>query len=268
MLTLTDTHCHLDFSAFDQDREAALERARQNGIQRIIDPGCDLASSKKAVQLANAHPEYVYAAVGIHPNDGVSWNATTLEELHLLAQQPGVVAIGEIGLDYYRHKVEPAMQQQIFRQQLQLAAALNLPVIIHNRQATADMQLILTEWVELLSKTNSPLVNRPGVLHSFSDEVVTAQKMVSLNFYLGIGGPVTFQNARRNQEVVKELPLDRLLLETDSPFLTPHPHRGQRNEPAYIPLIAEKIAGLKQVSTANVAEITFQNAALLFSWRI
>jgi TatD DNase family protein len=268
LLTLTDTHCHLDFNAFDQDRESVLERALQMGVQHIVNPGCDLESSQKAVRLAHSHPECIRAAIGIHPNDGLSWKCNTIEELRQLAQQPGIVAIGEIGLDYYRNKVEPSVQQDIFRQQLHLAADLSLPVIIHNRQATADMLIILTEWIAQLKEIDSPLLNHPGVLHSFSEELVTAKKMISMNFYLGIGGPVTFQNARRLQEIVKELPLERLLLETDAPFLSPHLHRGQRNEPAHIPLIADKIAVLHQVDIAKVAEITSRNAALLFSWRI
>jgi TatD DNase family protein len=267
-VTLTDSHCHLDFNAFDLDRESVLEQALQMGVQHIINPGCDLESSQKAIQLAHTHPEHIRAAIGIHPNDGLSWTKNTIDVLRNLAQQPGVVAIGEIGLDYFRHKVEPSAQRDIFRQQLRLAAELNLPVIIHNRQATVDMQTMLAEWIAQLKEIDSPLLSHPGVLHSFSDELVTANKMISMNFFLGIGGPVTFQNAHRLQEIVKELPLERLLLETDAPFLTPHPHRGQRNEPAHIPLIADKIAILRQVDIAKVAEITSRNAALLFSWRI
>jgi TatD DNase family protein len=266
LFELADTHCHLDFAAFDPDREAVLERAGQAAIQRVLIPGIDLATSQTAIQLAQTHPGRVFAAVGIHPNDSQGWDDGALESLRHLARQPGVVAIGEIGLDYYRDKQPPERQRDLFVRQLGLAAEFNLPVIIHNRRATTDILSILAGWVSQLHQTNSPLAQRPGVVHSFGDDLETARQIIALNLLIGIGGPVTFQNAKNLQAVAALLPLECLVFETDAPFLAPHPHRGQRNEPAYIALIAEKMASLKQISMAQIASATSQNAARLFAW--
>lgn len=266
MTAYTDTHCHLDFDRFNEDRAAVLARAWDAGLVQILTPGLDLLSSQAAIDLAQAHPGQISAAVGVHPNYGETWTPDTLPTLRELAGQPGVVAIGEIGLDYYRQYTPFDQQRSMFKAQLELAAAVSLPVIIHNRDASADLMDILKAWHADLVRTEHPLAGRPGVLHSYSDSLEVARIGLGMNFYLGIGGPVTFENAPDRKAVVRELPLDRILLETDAPFLTPHPHRGERNEPAYIPLIAAEIARLHNISPEEVAEITYTNAQQLFQW--
>jgi TatD DNase family protein len=273
-VNLVDTHCHLDFTAFDEDREAVVERARQAGVQRILNPGIDLATSRRAIDLASdaRFPE-VYAAVGVHPNDANSWTADTLDELYRLAQHPKVVAMGEIGLDYYRERAPHALQQTILEQQLALAFRCQKPVIIHlrnsdsqDRTATLDLLAILRKWWYMLRAENSTLSQAVGVLHSFSETEAIALQALEMNFWIGVTGPVTFRNAVDTQTLVSRLPLDRLLIETDAPFLTPQPKRGQRNEPGYVHWVAEKIACLKDLTLAEVARITTENATRLFNW--
>jgi len=270
---LADTHCHLDFNVFDQDRDEVLARAKESGLEFILNPGIDLQSSRAAVQLAEKYPE-VFAAVGVHPNDALSWNAEALDELRILARRPKVVAIGEIGLDYYRDRAPQDLQKSIFRNQLALAAEEQLPVVIHtrdasaeDRQATADALAILNEWHTELVSRNLQLSARPGVLHSYSGGEAYAEKAIELNLMIGITGPVTFRNAPDLQRVVTGLPIESLLVETDAPFLTPHPFRGQRNEPAYVRYVVEKIAQLHNLSFEAVAQATYTNTGLLFKWR-
>ena len=264
---LVDTHCHLNFEAFDDDRQAVLERARQAGVERILNPGIDLPSSRAAVQLAERYPQ-VYAAVGVHPNEALSWTDETLQELRELAKHPKVVAIGEIGLDYYRDRAPQDEQRAIFSRQLLLAAEFDKPVIIHNREATEDVLKILTDWQMELVGGSPLLAQLPGVLHSFSYGEDAAREALRLNFFLGFTGPVTFRNAPDLQKLVSDLPLEKVLVETDAPFLTPHPHRGKRNEPAYVRLVAEKIAELHGLPFEIVANITSENAERLFRWQI
>jgi len=260
---LVDSHCHLDWDSFDGEREVVLERAASAGVGLVLNPGTDLARSRRALELAERF-EAVYAAVGIHPNDAGEWNGSAADELRDLAAHPKVLAIGEIGLDYYWDKTTLELQAEVFRAQLVLAAQLELPVIIHNREAGKDVMAILAEWQQTLADDESPLAERPGVLHSFSVDKAMAESAIEHNFYIGITGPVTFKNAPELQALVTELPLDQLLIETDSPFLTPHPHRGQRNEPAYVALVAEKIAELKGIAIEAVAAATTANVRDLF----
>jgi TatD DNase family protein len=262
---LTDTHCHLDFEAFNMDRNEVLERSKDAGIHRILNPGIDLETSRRAIRLAEAHAQ-VFAAIGVHPHDALSWNEDTNFHLRKLAEGSKVVAIGEIGLDYYRNRSPHEQQRRVFLEQLALAAELGLPVVIHNRQATQDVLALVSEWHGELVRSGSPLAQRPGVMHSFSDGEDFARQAIEMNFYIGFSGPVTFQNARDLQQVAAALPLDHILVETDAPFLTPHPHRGQRNEPAYVHYVAEKIAALHQISYSKTAEITTASAARLFAW--
>jgi TatD DNase family protein len=261
---LVDTHCHLDFNTFDPDRDDVLSRARQAGVNSIINPGIDVDTSQAAVRYSEYYSG-VFAAVGIHPNESAVWNESTIAQLHDLAGHSGVVAIGEIGLDYYREQVDHEIQKKVFRDQLALAASLNLPVIVHNRKSSDDLFVILSEWCAYLRSTNSSLAKRPGVLHSFEGDYTTADKFIKLNFFIGVGGPVTYKNARHRQALVAGLPLERILLETDAPFLTPQPYRGRRNEPANIRIIAEQIASLKAVPLEDLAIATTKNAAYLFS---
>lgn len=262
---LVDTHCHLDFDWFDKDRDQVVRNAVAADVQRIVNPGINLASSKKTILIAEKHDQ-VFAAVGVHPNDGSSWRNGTLDQLRNLALQPKVIAIGEIGLDYYRDYTPHDIQKRIFKDQLVLAAELDLPVIIHSRDSMKDVMLTLAEWQQALIKSGSELSERPGVLHSFSGDEDDAQQAIERNFFVGITGPVTFKNARNIQELVIRLPIQKLLVETDSPFLTPHPHRGKRNEPANVKLVAEKIAQLRQESYDSIKEITSDNASRLFQW--
>jgi len=262
---LVDTHCHLDFNLFDNDREAVIERARDACVVRILNPGVDLETSGRAVWLAQVFTE-VYAAVGVHPNHALSWNDGSPDALRELSHHPKVVAIGEIGLDYYHDDAPHNVQQRIFQEQLSFAKAAGLPVIIHNRQATDDILDMLNSWCSDLAACGSHLVSRPGVLHSFSADVHAAEKAMELNFYLGITGPVTFKNARILQQVVEATPLASLLIETDAPFLTPHPHRGERNEPAHVRWVADKISEIRNLSVEIVSDEIMSNSAKLFNW--
>lgn len=265
--SLTDTHCHLDFEWFDKDRDQVVERAREAGITRILNPGIDLASSHSALELADRFTE-VYVAVGIHPNSASTFNQESMPRLRELASHPKVVAIGEIGLDYYRDRAPRDLQQRIFRLQLELAAESGLPVVIHNREATADVLQLLLEWQTQLVEAGSVLAQRPGVLHSYAENEENGRKAIESNFTIGITGPVTFRNAPELQRVVASLPVTHLLIETDAPFLTPHPLRGQRNEPALVRWVAEKIAELHSSSVSEIARETSQNADRLFNWRV
>ncbi len=251
-----DTHCHLDFEAFDADRAEVIARAVAAGVTRLIIPAVDLANSAAALALATGYPG-VYAAVGIHPNSTAVCPAEWLSALRALAGQPGVVAIGEIGLDYYWQESPPAIQQAALAAQLALAAELNLPVIIHNREAGPDVIHALTE---------SPAARREraGVLHSFSADRELARQALDLGFYLGFTGPLTYKNADDLRAVAAFAPLDRLLLETDAPFLPPQPRRGRRNEPAYVIYVAERLAALRGCSLEAIAAATTANALRLF----
>ncbi|MEW6717537.1 MAG: TatD family hydrolase [Chloroflexota bacterium] len=265
MYPLTDTHCHLYFNTFDHDRAAVLDRACQVGVYRILVPGIDLPSFDAAVELADSSPN-VFIALGVHPNSSQTWDDRTGRTLRSLVKHPKVVAIGEIGLDYYRQRALQETQQDVLREQLELAAECELPVIIHNRQAAQELLGILSEWLAELQAQGSPLAGRPGVLHSFSGTLEFAHQAIELGFFLGISGPVTFTNARNLQQVVAQLPLDKLFIETDAPFLTPHPYRGKRNEPTHVVLIADKISQLQRQPLEVVAQRTTENANELFSW--
>lgn len=260
---LADTHAHIDFPQFDADREEVIERALAAGVGIIVNVGTDLATSQASVELAERYPA-IYAAVGVHPHDAKTVSEQELEELRKLATHPKVVAIGEIGLDFYRDLSPRDVQRRVFRQFLNLAAELGKPVIIHDRDAHQEVQDILRDWVRSLPQ-NSPLLRHPGTLHCFSGDLDMAQKMVELGFFIGVDGPLTYKNARRLPEVVRALPLECLLIETDAPYLPPHPHRGQRNEPAYVRLIAETIAQLKAIPVDEVARVTTRNARMLFN---
>lgn len=263
---LCDTHCHLNLKIFEADLESVLARSRQAGLERILVPGIDLPTSRTAVRLADQWPE-IYAAVGVHPNDGLTWTTDTLSSLRELASHPKVCAIGEIGLDYYRDRCPRSLQADILRQQLDLANELSLPVVIHNRDAFEDLFPILSAWAQGLQSQTSSLAAQPGVLHSFDGSLDQAKSLINLNFLIGLNGPVTYKNAHDRHQAARELPLDVLLLETDAPFLTPHPHRGERNEPSFIQYINGKIADLRGISADLSAEITSNNAQRLFSWR-
>lgn len=271
-MQLTDTHCHLDYHKYNADRAHVIQHAKDAALVRILVPGLHHRSSKEAVMLAESN-SMVYAAVGFHPTDLDEYSEKTFQQVKELAKHPKVVAIGEIGIDYYWVK-EPekrAFQRETLKQHLAFAQEMNKPVVLHMREqddawfgdASMDLLEILTEWQSGLS---GDLRERPGVLHSFNGTLETAQKALALNFYLGVTGPVTYSNADKKREVISQLPLDHLLIETDGPYLTPVPHRGKRNEPAYVVHIADKIAEIHSKSPAEIAEITTANAARLFAW--
>lgn len=271
---LVDTHCHLDFDSFAGDLESVLERARDAGLVRILNPAIDLDSSQAVAALVKAHAE-VYAAVGVHPNSASTWDRSSLVELRRLAGSPKVCAIGEIGLDYYRDRAPRDVQRAAFADQLELAAELELPVVIHTRNASPDDRQALQDaleslagWQASLAAGHSELAARPGVLHSYSGDLACAERAVGMNFFIGITGPVTFKNAFELREVISELPLECLLIETDAPFLTPHPHRGERNEPAHVRFVAEKIAEIHHQTFDSVVKLTSENAERLFRWRV
>jgi TatD DNase family protein len=266
LLELVDTHCHLDFELFKSDLPRVVDAARRAGICAIINPAINLESSRQIVALAEKL-DFVFAAVGVHPNDALEWNQDTRQQLAELARHPKVVAVGEIGLDYYRDYAPRDMQRRIFEEQLSLAAENDLPVIIHNREATDDVLDILAGYQATLKESTPALAEKPGVMHSFSADTAAAQRAIDIQFRIGITGPVTFKNAHSLRQVVREVPMQNLLIETDAPFLTPHPHRGERNEPAYVAFVAEKIAELKALTMTEIAKTTTQNADRLFGWR-
>jgi len=304
-VNLTDTHCHLDLEQFDSDRAEVLSRARAAGVARILIPGLGLPSSRGVVRLAASEP-MLFAAVGVHPTEALGWDTRTAKELRGLAilgdsgrpvqsqvtvqgqesvlspvrrQSPEtlpsrVVAIGEVGLDYYWDSSPHDIQQTVLREQLELAAELALPVVIHMREkddalegaCAEDLVAILELWVDRLQAAGSPLADRPGVLHSFSGGRQTAEKALRLGFCIGVTGPVTYKNAEARRELVGALPLERLLIETDAPYLAPVPQRGKRNEPAFVGHIADRIAEIQHVTPEKVAEVTGNNARRLFGW--
>lgn len=265
MMPLVDSHCHLDLAQFDEDRPEVLARARAAGVQAIVIPGIDLHHCRQALALAAEHAD-VYAAVGIHPNDSGDFSDATASELRELARDPNVVAYGEIGLDYYWDKVAHPVQQAALERQLELAAELGLPVIIHSRDSNDDVAAILEAWVNSRSFAESSLARRPfaGVLHAFSGDAALAGRAYQWNFLVSLGGPVTFTNARKLHALVPHLRRDRLMIETDAPYLTPHPHRGQRNEPAYVALVCQKLAALYDIPAAQMAQESSALAARFF----
>jgi TatD DNase family protein len=271
---LTDTHCHLDSEAFDADRETVIERALHAGVARMLIPGLHLESSARAVQLAEAHP-VLFAAVGIHPSEAERWNTSSLNALRALARHPKVRAIGEIGLDYFwvHDPALQARQRQVLQAQLSLAAELDMPVVIHCREQSdaedgpcaRDLLSLFEQWLHVEGGQVRTSLS-PGVLHSFSGSLATALRAIELGFYIGVTGPVTYKNATSRRDTLSALPLDRLLIETDAPYLAPHPFRGKRNEPAYVTHIADKIADIQSRTPQEVAAVTGDNAVRLFSW--
>ena len=256
MSELVDTHSHLDFDPFDEDRDLVIERAVTAGVRRIIVPAIDLNNSLEVLSLAERN-DSLYAAIGIHPNSSADWRDEWVDRLRLMADHPKVVAIGEIGLDYYREWSPQSTQKKAFSAQVSLAGELGLPIIVHNRLADADVLQILErakkEWSELI-----------GVLHSFSSPWKTAVSAVEMGFYIGFTGPLTYKHAGELREVAAKIRLDRVLIETDSPFLAPQQFRGKRNEPAFVIQVAVKLAEIRSVTVDEIARQTTANAERLF----
>jgi TatD DNase family protein len=262
-IAAADTHCHLTARVFQKDRKRVIERALENGVQWIVVPGMDLESSYVAVELANEYSG-VHAGVGIHPHNADQWTESYFKELKDLALSDKVVAIGEIGLDYYRNLSSPENQRHAFQAQLRLGAELNLPVIVHNREATVAVMELLQDWVMGI---DPPLQGRAGVLHAFSADLDTGLALVEAGFYLGIAGPISYKNSSKLQQVASSIPISRMVTETDSPYLTPHPNRNRRNEPANVIVVAEHLSRIVKRDYDSTVKITSQNAAKLFGWQ-
>jgi len=271
-VNLTDTHCHLNFKAYRDDLQDVLSRAEANGIKRVLVPAIDLETSREVLSLVDSH-EILYAAVGVHPNSSQTWDSNSPAELESLASHPKVVAIGEIGLDYYRDTAPKNIQIEILKKQLQIALSRKLPVILHVRNKTEedricirDLLVILEDWLTEADPLPQELKSRPGVIHSFSGNLEESKQALLLGFYIGITGPVTFKKADTNREVVQKTPLSKLLIETDGPFITPHPFRGKRNEPAHVCYIVDKISEITGNTQEFISDQTTANADCLFRW--
>lgn len=254
LMMLFDTHAHLNADDYRDDLEEVIERAGNVGVSNIVVVGFDRPTIERTMELVEKY-DHIYGCIGWHPVDAVDCTEEDLQWIEQLCKHPKVVAYGEIGLDYHWDKSPKDIQQRLFRKQIRLAKKLRLPIVIHTRDAMEDT-------VTILKEEHAEEVG--GIMHCFSGSVETARECMKMNFYISLGGPVTFKNARRPKAVAKEVPLDRILIETDCPYLAPHPYRGKRNEPAYVKLVAEQIADIKGVSFKELAEATTKNAKLLF----
>jgi len=255
-LRLIDTHAHLQWPAFEKDREQVIRRAFDAGVQEIVNIGYDLKASREAVQIAHDN-ENVYAVVGVHPHNAKTLGEHALAELRETAQDKKVVAIGEIGLDYYRNLSPRTVQTEAFEQQISLAKDLGLPVVIHDREAHADILEVLRRFGKQVT----------GVMHCFSGSIEMAEEMIGLGYSISIAGPVTFPNAWKLHQLVGKLPEESIVLETDCPWLSPQSRRGKRNEPAYIVETARRIAELRGMSLEDLVKATSRNAERLFRLR-
>ncbi|MFA4911745.1 MAG: TatD family hydrolase [Desulfobacteria bacterium] len=252
---LVDSHAHLDLPEFDDDRDEVIKRAKESGIDYILTIGINSESCSKAITLADSY-DFIYASIGIHPHDAKDVDEDTYAVLKSLANNKKVLAFGEIGLDFYRNLSPKGIQIKRFREQINLANELKLPVIIHNRDAHK-------ETLEILKEEGAK--NLGGIIHCFSGDYSMAKSCIDMGFYISIPGTITFPKAVELQDIVKKLPLSKIMIETDCPFLTPVPYRGKRNEPSFVRYVAEKIASLKDTSLEEVAEITSQNFRSLFA---
>lgn len=251
---LFDTHVHLNAWQFKEDCKETIQRAFDAGVRYMVVVGFDHETIPHAIEIAEEY-DTIYAAVGWHPVDAIDMTEKELAWIEELSHHPKVVAIGEMGLDYHWDKSPKDVQAEIFRKQIRLAKKRKMPIIIHNREATEDI-------IAILEEENAKEIG--GIMHCYSDSVKYVERCLDMNFYISLGGPVTFKNAPLPKEVAKEVPFDRLLIETDAPYLAPHPKRGKRNEPAYVKLVAEKIAELRGVTLEEVAEQTTKNAFQVF----
>lgn len=249
-----DTHAHLNAEQYNEDLQEVIDRALDEGISNIVVVGFDRPTIEKAMELTEKY-DFIYASVGWHPVDAIDMTEDDLQWIEELSSHPKVVALGEMGLDYYWDKSPKDIQQEVFRKQIRLAKKVKLPIVIHNRDATADI-------VEILKEEGAGEVG--GIMHCFSGSPEIAKECVGMNFFISLGGPVTFKNAKKPKEVADVIPLEKLLIETDCPYLTPHPFRGKRNEPSYVKLVAEQIAEIKGLSVEEVAQATTENAKKLF----
>ncbi|GAB1613781.1 hydrolase TatD [Mammaliicoccus lentus] len=251
---LIDTHVHLNADQYDDDLQEVIDRALSEGIDRMFVVGFDTKTIERTMKLIDQY-DFIYGIIGWHPVDAIDCTDERLEWIESLSKHPKIIGIGEMGLDYHWDKSPKDIQKDVFRKQIALAKRVQLPIIIHNREATQDC-------VDILKEENASEVG--GIMHSFSGSNEIADEILKMNFYVSLGGPVTFKNAKQPKEVAKHVPLDRLLVETDAPFLSPHPYRGKRNEPARVKLVAEQIAELRGLTYEEVCEATTENAERLF----
>ncbi|TDL95277.1 TatD family hydrolase [Macrococcus carouselicus] len=251
---LIDTHVHLNADQYDEDLQEVIDRALAAGINRMIVIGFDEKTITRTMELIDQY-DFIYGVIGWHPVDAIDFNDDYYNWIKELAVHPKIVAIGEMGLDYHWDKSPKDVQKDVFRRQIALAKELKKPIVIHNREATQDV-------IDILKEENAAEVG--GVMHSFSGSTEICDKILKMNFIISLGGPVTFKNARQPKEVAKHVPLDKLIVETDAPYLTPHPYRGKRNEPAYVKFVAEQIAELRGITYEELAAATTQNAERLF----
>lgn len=251
---LVDTHVHLNADQYEQDVDAVIKRAREAGVSRFVVIGFDTKTIDRTMELIETY-EDVYGVIGWHPVDAVDCTDEDLARIESLSEHPKIVGIGETGLDYHWDKSPKDVQKEVFKKQIELAKRVKLPLVIHNRNATGDV-------VEMLEAYDAKEVG--GIMHAFSSSKEIADRVLALNFMISLGGPVTFKNAKEPKAVAQHVPLEKLLIETDAPYLTPHPYRGKRNEPFYITLVAEEIARLKGLEIETVAEQTTQNAFTIY----
>ncbi|GLI55659.1 hydrolase TatD [Propionigenium maris DSM 9537] len=244
-MKLIDSHCHLDNERFDSDRDEVLARIEER-LEFAVNIGYDLESSKRSVELAESH-DYIYAVVGVHPTDIGIYSDEVEAELEALAKHPKVLAVGEVGLDYHWMTDPKEKQQEIFRKQMEMARRVGKPVVIHTREATRDTLDILKEYPDVR-----------GIVHCYPGSYESAAEIMD-NYYFGVGGVLTFKNSKKLKETVEKLPMDRIVIETDCPYLTPEPYRGKRNEPVYVEYIAQRIAEVKGISYEEVVRITNEN---------
>ena len=249
---LFDTHAHLNDPAFDEDREELILGLKDKGVEFVMNAGCSLRSSYDCIALAEKYP-FIYASVGTHPDAADEVNDGVLEEYKKMAQHPKVLAIGEIGADYYYETIPREIQLKAFRMQMELARELRMPVIIHEREAHDDGMRIVKEFKDVT-----------GVFHCYSGSAEMARQLVNMGWYIGFTGVLTFKNARKAVETAQRIPLDRIVLETDCPFMAPEPFRGKRNDPGYLYRMAEKLAELRDISVEEVHTITMENAKRLY----
>lgn len=249
-----ETHAHYDDEQYDEDREVLLATLPENGIEYVVNIGASIKTSQNTVELTKKY-SHVYGAIGVHPNEVAELNEDAFEILKKMTLEPKIVAVGEIGLDYYWKEPEPKIQKEWFDRQITLAKEVKLPMVIHSRDAAKDT-------VDMMVAAKAKDIG--GVIHCYSYSLETAKIFLNMGFYLGIGGVVTFNNARKLKEVVEYAPLDQLLLETDCPYLAPVPFRGKRNSSLYIPYIVEEIARIKNIDCDEILEITKENAKKMY----
>lgn len=254
MKQMIDSHAHLDEERFDEDRDELIKSLKENAISYVINPSSDMETSRRVVKLSNRY-DNIFAAVGIHPHDAEGFKEEDLDELRELSKDERVVAIGEIGLDYYYDNSPREIQKEVFKKQLELAYELDLPVIIHTRDAMGDTYDILKEFEGRVR----------GVMHCYTGSIEMAEKFMKLGFYISIAGPVTFKSAVNVREMAKQIPLERLLIETDSPYLAPVPNRGKRNDPTNVRYVADMLANLKEIQIDKIIEHSRENTVKLFS---